>query len=248
MSQNDLVIANQSAPDFRADLNDALQALASLNSGSTAPSTTYANMLWYDTSNNILKMRSEADDAWIDIGTLNQSTNEFEVANLTELTETQAEDDTSTVFGLVSGERLAQAVAANETAISGITPSDLVSPTAGDTAQIARSDTSGDGNTYIPAISYGCVQSGTVRAYLEEVSNADNLRVRRLRGGSYTTLGSTTSATLTVDAAIESGDLLLLEGTGGGAGAGASDGTFNAEIRTGGESLWPSADTYGYFE
>jgi len=108
VSQNDLVIANQSAPDFRADLNDALQALGSLNSGSTAPSTTYANMLWYDTSNNILKMRSEADDTWIDIGTLNQSTNEFEVANLTELTETQAEDDTSTVFGLVSGERLAE--------------------------------------------------------------------------------------------------------------------------------------------
>ena len=114
MSQNDLVIANQSAPDFRADLNDALQALGSLNSGSTAPSTTYANMLWYDTSNNILKMRSEADDTWIDIGTLNQSTNEFEVANLTELTETQAEDDTSTVFGLVSGERLAESFAANE--------------------------------------------------------------------------------------------------------------------------------------
>ena len=109
MSQNDLVIANQSAPDFRSDLNDALQALASLNSGSTAPSTTYANMLWYDTGNNTLKMRSEADDAWIDIGTLNQSTNEFEAANLTELTETQAEDDTSTVFGLVSGERLKQA-------------------------------------------------------------------------------------------------------------------------------------------
>src|SRR6056297_1301844 len=113
MSQNDLVIANQSAPDFRSDLNDALQALGSLNSGSSAPSTTYANMLWYDTSNNILKMRSEADDAWIDIGTLNQSTNEFEVANLTELTPTQAEDDTDTTFGLVSGERLGQAVAAN---------------------------------------------------------------------------------------------------------------------------------------
>src|SRR6056297_1534117 len=113
MSQNDFVIGNQSAPNFRADLNNALQALASLSSGSTAPSTTYANMLWYDTSNNILKMRSEADDAWIDLGTLNQSTNEFEVANLTELTQTQVEDDTDTTFGLVSGGRLGQAVAAN---------------------------------------------------------------------------------------------------------------------------------------
>src|SRR6056297_2481618 len=111
MSQNDFVIGNQSAPNFRSDLNDALQALASLSSGSTAPSTTYANMLWYDTSSNTLKMRSEADDAWIDLGTLNQSTNEFEVANLTELTQTQAEDDTDTTYGTVTGEILAGVVA-----------------------------------------------------------------------------------------------------------------------------------------
>jgi len=113
MSQNDFVIANQTAPNFRAD---ALQALASLSSGSTAPSTTYANMLWYDTGNNILKMRTEADDAWIDIGTLNQSTNEFEVANLpeqTELTQAQVEDDTDTTFGLVNGERLNQSIESN---------------------------------------------------------------------------------------------------------------------------------------
>jgi hypothetical protein len=38
-------------------------------------------MLWYDTANNILKMRSEADDVWIDIGTLDQSLGTFLVAN-----------------------------------------------------------------------------------------------------------------------------------------------------------------------
>jgi len=85
MPQHDFNIDNQSAPAFRGDLNNALEALATLSSGGTAPSTTYANMLWYDTSANILKMRSEADDAWIDIGTLNQSTNVFEVANVTNL-------------------------------------------------------------------------------------------------------------------------------------------------------------------
>ena len=111
MSQHDLVIADQLTPAFRSDLNDALQALGSLSAGASEPTTTYANMLWYDSGNNILKMRTEADDAWIDIGTLDQSTNTFEVSNLTELTQTQAEDDTSTDFGTVSGERLAQAVA-----------------------------------------------------------------------------------------------------------------------------------------
>jgi hypothetical protein len=83
MSQNDYVIANQTTPLFRADLNLALQALASNSSGSSAPSTTYANMLWYDTTNNILKMRSEADDAWISLGTLDQSLNTFTPAGLT---------------------------------------------------------------------------------------------------------------------------------------------------------------------
>ena len=77
MSQNDFIIANQTAPNFRADLNLALQALASSSSGATAPSTIYANMLWYDTATNILKMRSEANDAWIDLGTLDQSANTF---------------------------------------------------------------------------------------------------------------------------------------------------------------------------
>lgn len=77
MSQNDYIIANQTAPAFRADLNDALQALASLSSGTSQPATTYANMLWYDTTNNILKMRTEANDAWIDIGDLDQSANTF---------------------------------------------------------------------------------------------------------------------------------------------------------------------------
>jgi len=77
VSQNDFVITNQTAPNFRADLNLALQALASNSSGASAPATTYANMLWYDTSSNILKMRNEADDAWIDLGTLDQSGNTF---------------------------------------------------------------------------------------------------------------------------------------------------------------------------
>ena len=77
MSQHDFDIANQSASSARADINNALKALASLSSGSTAPSTTYANMLWYETDTNTLKMRAEADDAWISIGYLDQSTDTF---------------------------------------------------------------------------------------------------------------------------------------------------------------------------
>jgi len=81
MSQNDLVIANQTFPATRADITSALQALGSNNSGPSAPSTTYANMMWYDTTSNILKIRAEANDAWIDLGTLDQSSLSFSPAN-----------------------------------------------------------------------------------------------------------------------------------------------------------------------
>ena len=81
MSQNDLVIANQTFPATRADITNALQALGSTNSGATEPSTTYANMLWYDTTSNTLKIRSEANDAWISIGYLDQSSQKFEPEN-----------------------------------------------------------------------------------------------------------------------------------------------------------------------
>ena len=83
MSQNDLNIANQTASATRSDINSALQALGSNNSGSSAPTTTYANMHWYDTSTNILKQRSEADDAWISISYFDQSTNAFKVLDNT---------------------------------------------------------------------------------------------------------------------------------------------------------------------
>jgi len=79
MSQHDFDIANQTASNARVDINLALKALGSLSSGVTAPTTTYANMMWYDTTNSILKMRSEADDAWITLGTLDQGSNTFEL-------------------------------------------------------------------------------------------------------------------------------------------------------------------------
>ena len=79
MSQNDLVISNQTFPATRADITSALQAVGSTNSGATAPTTTYANMLWYDTTANILKMRAEANDAWISVGYLDQGSDTFKI-------------------------------------------------------------------------------------------------------------------------------------------------------------------------
>jgi hypothetical protein len=74
MSQNDFNIANQGFPSFRSDLNSALQALASLSSGDTAPTTTYANQLWYETDTNTLYIRDEANSAWLALMVIDQAT------------------------------------------------------------------------------------------------------------------------------------------------------------------------------
>lgn len=134
MSQHDFNIANQTASNARADINNALSALATLSSGSSAPSTTYANMLWYDTGNNILKMRSEADDAWISIAYMDQSGNNFRILDNTQVTntsgtqtgllgdQTQAtwETGTGTTESLVSPAKIKAAIDA-----LGISESDL---------------------------------------------------------------------------------------------------------------------------
>lgn len=78
MAQHDYNIANQTTAAFRTDLNNALSAIVSNNSGTSAPSTTFANQWWYDTTNDILKIRNEADTAWINVGYINQISGEFE--------------------------------------------------------------------------------------------------------------------------------------------------------------------------
>jgi len=169
MSQNDFVVGNQSAPNFRADMNDALQALASLSSGSTAPATTYANMLWYDTGTNLLKMRTEADDAWIDVAYLDQSANAFRLLDDTQVTNTSGtqtgllgdqatsawETGTATTESLVSPAKVKAAIDALVD-VTDIPTTSLRAPTAGTGHIIMRLQDSvyGDeiaGPTYFPA-------------------------------------------------------------------------------------------------
>lgn len=68
--QHDFDLANQSGLLFRQDANNALQSLATLSSGTAAPTTTYAFQWWVDTSggNPILKYRNAANSAWISVG------------------------------------------------------------------------------------------------------------------------------------------------------------------------------------
>lgn len=66
-AQHDYSIADGPGATVRADINNALSAIATNNSGATEPSTINANMWWVDTSTNILKMRTNANDAWASV-------------------------------------------------------------------------------------------------------------------------------------------------------------------------------------
>ena len=65
MATHDYVIANGTGQAVRSDLNDALAAIVSNNSGSSEPATTYAYQWWADTTANVLKIRNSANNAWI---------------------------------------------------------------------------------------------------------------------------------------------------------------------------------------
>ena len=103
MAQHDYVIANQGFPAFRSDLNVALSAIVSNNSGATQPSTMYAYQMWYETDTNIWQMRNADNDAWIPLATFNQTNN---TVNFTDSSATVAGISTSasaTVMTLANG-------------------------------------------------------------------------------------------------------------------------------------------------
>jgi len=67
MAQHDYVIDNSTGANVRADINSVLQAIASNNSGSSAPSTTYAFQLFANTTTSKLQIRNAANSAFVDL-------------------------------------------------------------------------------------------------------------------------------------------------------------------------------------
>ena len=77
MAEHDYVIANQTFPSYRNDHNNSLSAIVTKNSKATESSTTYPYMWWYDTTNDILKIRNADDDAWINFASFDQTNDNF---------------------------------------------------------------------------------------------------------------------------------------------------------------------------
>ena len=70
MSQNDMTIDNSTGANVRADINSALQAIATNNSGSSAPSTTFASQFFADTNAGIMKLRNTSNNDYVNLFTL----------------------------------------------------------------------------------------------------------------------------------------------------------------------------------
>jgi len=76
MAQHDYNIANQGFPAFRTDLNNALSAIQTTNSGTSRPTGAVAGQLWLDTTtatSPTLKYYDGADD--ISLATIDHTTN-----------------------------------------------------------------------------------------------------------------------------------------------------------------------------
>jgi hypothetical protein len=136
----DVIIANQTSTSARTDINNVNVSLVSnftrswsgtaVEVETTEPTQTYSNMWWYDTNNNLLKIRSEGNDAWISVAYLDQTNDKFRI-----LDDTQVVDTSGTQTGLL-GDQLES----TWTTGTGITES-LVSP-----AKVAASATEVVGN------------------------------------------------------------------------------------------------------
>jgi hypothetical protein len=186
MATHDYVIDNQSAPAFRSDLNNALQAIVTQNSSPTAPTTTYANMIWYDTANNQLKKRNEAGSAWIVLGTIDEALGTFTPSGeraLSSQAQAEAGSDNTTVMTPL---RSAQAIAA------------LAKPTYG--TEVAATSGTAIGFTGIPS------SATRIGLILDRVSTSANSNLLIQLGtssgyittgyeGAYFTQGGNTSVT-----------------------------------------------------
>jgi microcystin-dependent protein len=75
MATHDYIINNDTAANVRADINNALAAIRSSNLSATEPANLYAGLFWFDTTNDELKLRNEANDGWIVMGKFSGNAN-----------------------------------------------------------------------------------------------------------------------------------------------------------------------------
>jgi len=77
MTQHTYAVADQKGLAFLADVNAALAAIVTNNSGTTEPTATFPHMWWADTTAGVLKRRNAADSGWISVMSLTLAISDF---------------------------------------------------------------------------------------------------------------------------------------------------------------------------
>jgi hypothetical protein len=73
MTQADLYLDNQPGASFRAELNTIIEALATNNAGTLAPTPAFPSMWWSDFTANLLKRRRKDNTAWFDVAPIDEA-------------------------------------------------------------------------------------------------------------------------------------------------------------------------------
>ncbi len=74
VNQHDYVIDNASGQAVRLDIQDAFKAVAYNNRGGTEPAVKYHHQFWADTSDNVLKIRTNDNNNWTSLFKLTNAT------------------------------------------------------------------------------------------------------------------------------------------------------------------------------
>jgi hypothetical protein len=195
MSQSNYNIPNQSAPAVRAQLNVVFGSIATNNSGSAAPSTTFAHQWWYDTTTNILKQRNAANSAWINVAYFDQAGGAFRILDDTQVVNTSGvqtgllggqatadwEAGTSTLESLASPANVAAAIAALTPAPSLVNRSGLSTGT--NSGSYSTGSGGGSGDITLDAYSFFPQHSGGGTIEILGGTTADTPTLRWSTGG-----------------------------------------------------------------
>ena len=202
---------------------DNFAALKSAFSGETTPANTVAGMWWYDTTAHILKVRNEANNAWLSVWDL--ANNKPVMANIVSADFASAMKDAAAATASLRtlGTGAAQACAGNDSRLSGVADGSI---TGGKLAVVAAGIThtlisgyrgvpsSTSSTSYVVCFEYEIKRSGVVRLYYTCPGNISG--TARFRSGVNDTYGAernpgTVTATYIDDLTVVPGDKIRIQ-------------------------------------